>query len=65
MDLTKKTVMYSSSHISLFLMARVLILVECKNNFDYKGEKTPPAWIKDKKSSEGENTYLFRIVSGI
>lgn len=61
----KKTVIYTRSHISLFLIPRVLILVECKNNFDYKGEKTPQAWIKDKKFSEGEKTSLFRIVSGI
>lgn len=46
-------------------MPRVLILVECKNNFDYKGDKPPQAWIKDKKSSEGEHTYWFGIVSGI
>lgn len=39
-------------------MAIVLILVGHKNNFDYKGDKTPQAGAKGKESSEGEN-YLF------
>lgn len=35
-------------------MARVLILLGHKNNFDYKDDKTPQIWGKGKKSLEGE-----------
>lgn len=47
-----------------FLMAIALILVGHKNNFDYKDNKTPQAGAKGKKSSKGENNYLFWIVLG-